>query len=41
MAQTPVEVTKRPPATRGAVDPWQSFRGEMDRLFDRFEVKTA
>jgi HSP20 family protein len=36
MAQAPVEVTKTPPATRGAADPWQSFRNEMDRLFDRF-----
>lgn len=38
MAETPVEVKKAPPVTRGATVPdvWQSFRGEMDRLFDRF-----
>jgi HSP20 family protein len=34
MAQTPVEVKRSTPAT--LPDPWQSFRGEMDRLFDRF-----
>jgi len=34
MAQTPVEVKKAPPAR--IPDAWQSFRGEMDRLFDRF-----
>ena len=34
MAQTPVEVKKTTPAR--APDVWQSFRGEMDRLFDRF-----
>ena len=36
MAQTPVEVRKAPPATTLARDPWQSFRTEMDRVFDRF-----
>lgn len=37
MADTPVEVKKAPVPARGAaVDPWQSFRGEMDRLFERF-----
>ena len=40
MASTPVEVKKATPApapARGtAVDPWHSFRNEMDRLFDRF-----
>jgi HSP20 family protein len=36
MAQTPVEVKKATP-TR-APDVWQSFRGEMDRLFDRFSA---
>jgi HSP20 family protein len=36
MAETPVEVRKTTPATRLAADPWQSFRSEMDRLFDRF-----
>ncbi len=35
MAVTPVEV-KKTPAPRAAGDPWQSFRGEFDRLFDRF-----
>jgi len=35
MAQTPVEVKKTTPAAR-TPDAWQSFRGEMDRLFDRF-----
>jgi HSP20 family protein len=34
MAQPPVEVTKAAPARMP--DVWQSFRGEMDRLFDRF-----
>jgi HSP20 family protein len=34
MAQTPVEVKKATPAR--APDAWQSFRTEMDRLFDRF-----
>src|SRR6185312_5315823 len=35
MAVTPVEV-KKAPVPRAAADPWQSFRGEIDRLFDRF-----
>ena len=34
MAETAVEVKKTVPAP--ANDPWRSFRGEMDRLFDRF-----
>jgi HSP20 family protein len=34
MAQTAVEVRKPTPAR--TPDVWQSFRGEMDRLFDRF-----
>ena len=34
MAQTPVEVKKATPAR--TPDAWQSFRTEMDRLFDRF-----
>ena len=34
MAQTPVEVKKTTPPP--VPDVWQSFRGEMDRLFDRF-----
>ena len=34
MASTPVEVKKADLA--GAPDIWQSFRSEMDRLFDRF-----
>jgi HSP20 family protein len=39
MADTPVEVKKAaaPVPTRAEVpDAWRSFRGEMDRLFDRF-----
>ena len=35
MAVTPVEV-KKSPAPRASADPWQGFRSEMDRLFDRF-----
>jgi len=34
VAQVPVEVKKTTPAP--TPDPWQSFRGEMNRLFDRF-----
>jgi HSP20 family protein len=34
MAQTPVEVKKTPPTRMP--DAWQSFRGELDRVFDRF-----
>ncbi len=34
MAQTPVEVKKTTPARMP--DAWQSFRGELDRVFDRF-----
>jgi HSP20 family protein len=34
MGQTPVEVKKATPAR--APDAWQSFRSDMDRLFDRF-----
>jgi HSP20 family protein len=36
MAENPMEVRKTAPTTRPAADPWQSFRNEMDRLFDRF-----
>ncbi len=36
MAQTPVEVSKASPARTAASDPWQAFRTEIDRLFDRF-----
>ena len=35
MAVTPVDV-KKAPAPRTATDPWQNFRGEMERMFDRF-----
>jgi HSP20 family protein len=35
MAQAPVEVRRGPPA-RAVADPWNIFRPEMDRLFDRF-----
>jgi len=34
MAQTPIEVKKTTPVR--TPDTWHSFRGEMDRLFDRF-----
>ena len=34
MAKVPVEVKKATPAP--TPDPWQSFRSEIDRLFDRF-----
>jgi len=36
MADVPVEVKKAAPAQTSAPDIWQSFRSEMDRLFDRF-----
>ena len=36
MAEVPVEVKKGPPAETRLPDVWQSFRSEMDRLFDRF-----
>jgi HSP20 family protein len=36
MAITPVEVKKTQAARETAPDPWRSFRGEFDRLFDRF-----
>ena len=36
MADVPVEVKKAPPAQTNVPDVWHSFRGEMDRLFDRF-----
>lgn len=38
MADTHIEVKKAAPATTrpASVDAWQSFRSEMDRLFDRF-----
>jgi HSP20 family protein len=36
MAEIPVEVKKAPPAQSTLPDVWQSFRSEMDRLFDRF-----
>ena len=36
MAEVPVEVKKAPPAQSTVPDVWQSFRSEMDRLFDRF-----
>jgi len=35
MAVTPVDV-KKAPAARAATDPWQNFRSEMERMFDRF-----
>src|SRR6516165_9691492 len=36
MPALPVEVKKTAPAQTSAPDIWQSFRSEMDRLFDRF-----
>jgi HSP20 family protein len=39
MVDSPVAVKKVPlptPARSAVPDPWQSFRSEMDRLFDRF-----
>jgi len=36
MTEVPVEVKKAPPARTTLPDVWQSFRSEMDRLFDRF-----
>lgn len=36
MAITPVAVKKAAPAETGSLEPWRAFRGEMDRLFDRF-----
>ena len=36
MADVPVEVKKAAPAEAPVPDVWRSFRGEMDRLFDRF-----
>jgi len=35
-AEVPVEVKKALPAQTTLPDVWQSFRAEMDRLFDRF-----
>ena len=36
MTTTPVDVKKAAPARTGSVEPWRSFRDEMDRFFDRF-----
>ena len=36
MADVPVEVKKAAPTETTTPDVWRSFRGEMDRLFDRF-----
>jgi HSP20 family protein len=36
MADVPVDVKKGPPAQASLPDVWQSFRNDMDRLFDRF-----
>ena len=36
MATIPVEVKKAPSPREGSVEPWRSFRDDMDRLFDRF-----
>jgi HSP20 family protein len=36
MTEVPIEVKKEPLAQTTLPDVWQSFRSEMDRLFDRF-----
>jgi HSP20 family protein len=36
MAATPVTVKKSAPTQNGGLEPWRSFRREMDLLFDRF-----
>jgi len=36
MPATHVEVKKAAPSRNGAVEPWRSFRDEMDRFFDGF-----
>jgi len=36
MADVPVEVKKRPQTETPVPEMWSSFRGETDRLFDRF-----
>jgi len=36
MATTPVSVKQTPPPRIVSSDPWQAFRSEIDRLFDRF-----
>jgi len=36
MATTPVPVKQAPALRNVTTDPWQAFRTEMDRLFDRF-----
>jgi HSP20 family protein len=36
MVDAPVQVKKAAPARSATPDVWQSFRSEMDRLFDRF-----
>jgi len=36
MAIAPIEVKKSAPTRTTALEPWQSFRQDMDRLFDRF-----
>lgn len=33
---TPIDVKKSTPARTATPDPWQSFRTDMDRMFDRF-----
>ncbi|HUC60538.1 MAG TPA: Hsp20/alpha crystallin family protein [Alphaproteobacteria bacterium] len=38
MANAPVQINRTAPARAGAFEPWQSFRKEMDRLFDRFST---
>jgi len=38
MPNTPVEVKKVPQTRSNLLEPWQSFRSEMDRLFDRMST---
>src|SRR5512146_1585814 len=35
---TPIAVKKSVPTETGTLEPWRSFRREMDRLFDRFST---
>ena len=36
MPATQVEVKKAAPSRNGSVEPWRSFRDEMDRVFEQF-----
>ena len=41
MSTTQVEVKKAAPSRNGSIEPWRSFRDEMDRFFDRFSKSFA